>query len=77
MGLIFTRCQTLAEDAAAVWQALCGDELPPTVFVGHSMGGAVAVHASKSRYCLALSLLLVGSKPKLNLCSGIFFANGG
>ncbi|KAK9838122.1 hypothetical protein WJX81_002596 [Elliptochloris bilobata] len=34
---------TLVQDAAAVWAALYGEERAPTVLVGHSMGGAVAV----------------------------------
>ena len=32
-----------AQDAAAVWAALYGEEQAPTVLVGHSAGGAVAV----------------------------------
>ena len=50
--------ETLAADATAVWLALHGAEAPPTVVVGHSMGGAVAVRLSASappelRACLA------------------------
>ena len=30
----------------AVWQAVLGKEAPPTVFVGHSMGGAIATWAA-------------------------------
>ena len=30
----------------ALWQALFGEEQPPTVFVGHSMGGAIATWAA-------------------------------
>ena len=49
---------TLAGDAGAVWQAIFGAEAPPTVVVGHSMGGAVAVRLCASpppglRVCLA------------------------
>lgn len=41
--------ETLAADVAALWNTLyCGSRssLPPTLIVGHSMGGAVAVHTA-------------------------------
>ena len=34
------------QDAVAVWQAVLGEEQPPTVLVGHSMGGAIATRAA-------------------------------
>lgn len=34
------------QDAVAVWQAVAGKEGAPTVFVGHSMGGAIATWAA-------------------------------
>ena len=43
-----------AQDAVALWQALLGEEKPPTVFVGHSMGGAIATWAASRQ---------VGSEP--------------
>ena len=43
---------TLAQDATAAWQHLFGAEAPPTVLLGHSMGGAVAVRAAASKVCL-------------------------
>mmetsp|Transcript_35023 Transcript_35023/g.99272 ORF Transcript_35023/g.99272 Transcript_35023/m.99272 type:complete len:381 (-) Transcript_35023:206-1348(-) len=38
--------ETLAADANALWQQLYGEESPSTVLVGHSMGGAIAVHTA-------------------------------
>lgn len=46
------------QDATAVWQALYGEERPPTVVLGHSMGGAVAVHAALSKVCPTKTSLL-------------------
>ncbi len=46
---------TLAQDATVAWQQLFGVEAPPTVLLGHSMGGAVAVRAAASKVCLMLS----------------------
>ena len=34
------------QDAVAVWEAVLGEEKPPTVLVGHSMGGAIATWAA-------------------------------
>ena len=36
----------VVQDAVAVWEALLGVERPPTVLVGHSMGGAIATWAA-------------------------------
>jgi len=41
--------ETLAADVAALWNALYSNpqtSLPPTLIVGHSMGGAIAVHTA-------------------------------
>lgn len=35
--------ETLQTDVLAIWTALFGDTQPPTVLVGHSLGGAVAI----------------------------------
>ena len=34
------------QDAVAVWRAVVGEEKPPTVLVGHSLGGAIATWAA-------------------------------
>ncbi|CAH1267673.1 PPME1 [Branchiostoma lanceolatum] len=36
----------LAEDVGNLVSALYGDEPPPIILVGHSMGGAIAIHAA-------------------------------
>ncbi|CAG9793397.1 unnamed protein product [Diatraea saccharalis] len=38
--------ETLVKDVEQVLQKLYGDEMPPLILVGHSMGGAIAVRAS-------------------------------
>ena len=41
------RCPRMRlQDAVAVWRAVVGEEKPPTVLVGHSMGGAIATWAA-------------------------------
>ncbi|KAK9801971.1 hypothetical protein WJX73_003978 [Symbiochloris irregularis] len=50
---------TLVQDAIAVWRTLYGEERPPTVVVGHSMGGAVAVHAALSKVISPLAGIVV------------------
>ena len=40
--------QGTMQDAVAEWTALAGASPPPMVLLGHSMGGAVAVHAAAS-----------------------------
>ncbi len=37
-----------------MWQAVLGKEGPPTVFVGHSMGGAIATWAANRQVRLRL-----------------------
>ena len=36
----------LTEDIVALWLAMYGDSAPPTVLVGHSVGGAMVVWAA-------------------------------
>lgn len=38
--------ETLTADVLAVWHALFAEQAPPTVLVGHSVGGAIAVWAA-------------------------------
>ncbi len=47
-----------AQDAVALWQALLGEEKPPTVFVGHSMGGAIATWAASRQVGSSLTLYI-------------------
>lgn len=37
---------TLTDDVVALWAAMFGAESPPTVLMGHSVGGALAVWAA-------------------------------
>jgi protein phosphatase methylesterase 1 len=50
---------TLRRDAAAVWEAMFGDEKPPTVLLGHSFGGAIAVWTAKDFPMPSLEGLIV------------------
>ena len=47
------------QDAVAVLEAVAGSDAPPTVLLGHSMGGAIAVHAAASGRVRSLAGLLV------------------
>lgn len=38
--------EAMAQDACSVWNHLCGETKPKTVVLGHSLGGAVAIHVS-------------------------------
>ncbi len=49
-----------AQDAVALWQALLGEEKPPTVFVGHSMGGAIATWAASRQVGISLMPVVLG-----------------
>ena len=42
-----------------MWEALAGDHAPPTVLLGHSMGGAIAVRAAASQRISSLAGLVV------------------
>ena len=50
---------TLRQDAAAVWEAMFGEEKPPTVLLGHSFGGAIAVWTAKECPMPSLQGLIV------------------
>ena len=52
------------QDAVALWQALLGEESPPTVFVGHSMGGAIATWAASRQV-----------RPQPHSCHSLMVAN--
>jgi len=45
-GAMSFAIEELTRDAVAVWAHLFGAARPPTVVLGHSLGGAVAIHAS-------------------------------
>lgn len=38
--------ETLSNDIINIIKVMCGDDPPPIILVGHSMGGAIAVHAA-------------------------------
>lgn len=38
--------RTVFQDVVAVWRELYGQDQPPIILVGHSMGGAVAVRSA-------------------------------
>lgn len=42
-----------------MWEAVAGSMPPPTVWAGHSMGGAIAVHAAASQRIHSLAGLVV------------------
>lgn len=53
--------QTMSQDVVAVWQVLYGacPERTPTLLVGHSMGGALAVWAAASKQIAGLDGVVV------------------
>ena len=55
-----------AQDAVALWQALLGEEKPPTVFVGHSMGGAIATWAASRQVGFQPHTIYWGYDPQVN-----------
>jgi protein phosphatase methylesterase 1 len=68
---------TLKEDVLGVWSAMFADEAPPTVLVGHSVGGAIAVWAALTEGIPTLEGLIVidvvegtalGAHLTLSLC---------
>nr|CAG4637842.1 EOG090X07NZ [Chydorus sphaericus] len=42
--------ETQADDVVAVIKQIFGSEVPPIILVGHSMGGAIAVHTAASEH---------------------------
>lgn len=56
--LDFTR-DTLTEDVVSVWSGMFGDQAPPTVLVGHSVGGAISVWAALAERIPTLAGLIV------------------
>lgn len=54
----FTK-ETFMADAAALWENMFGQERPPTVLLGHSFGGAIAVWTAKERPFPSLEGLVV------------------
>lgn len=51
--------ETLCNDVFEVIAALYGDSAPALIFVGHSMGGAVAVHCAAKKRLRTLTALVV------------------
>uniref|UniRef100_UPI00358F810C protein phosphatase methylesterase 1-like isoform X1 n=1 Tax=Myxine glutinosa TaxID=7769 RepID=UPI00358F810C len=51
--------QTMAKDVGLVLKALYGSEAPPIVLVGHSMGGAIAVHTTAANEVSSVIALVV------------------
>ncbi|XP_035242236.1 protein phosphatase methylesterase 1 [Anguilla anguilla] len=46
--------ETMATDVGKVVEALYGENAPPIVMIGHSMGGAIAVHAAAANHVPSL-----------------------
>eukprot|EP00892_Ulva_mutabilis_P009563 jgi/Ulvmu1/697/UM010_0069.1 len=51
--------ETFSADAAALWEEMFGEEEPPTVLLGHSFGGAIAVWTAKETPFRSLEGLIV------------------
>lgn len=51
--------KTQADDVVSVVQQLFHPDVPPVILVGHSMGGAVAVHTAASGQLPTLAGLIV------------------
>ncbi|KAK6641716.1 hypothetical protein RUM44_013431 [Polyplax serrata] len=51
--------ETLSKDTGDVIQELYGDESPPIILMGHSMGGAIAIHTAYKNYISNLIGLVV------------------
>lgn len=51
--------ETFSADAAALWEEMFGEEKPPTVLLGHSFGGAIAVWTAKELPFPSLEGLIV------------------
>ncbi|KAM4727009.1 protein phosphatase methylesterase 1 isoform 2-T2 [Anableps anableps] len=50
---------TMAKDVGKVVEALYGENPPPIMMIGHSMGGAIAVHTASANYVPSLLGLCV------------------
>ncbi|KAJ8403875.1 hypothetical protein AAFF_G00347430 [Aldrovandia affinis] len=46
--------ETMAKDVGKVVEALYGEDAPPIVMIGHSMGGAIAVHTAAANHVPSL-----------------------
>uniref|UniRef100_A0A8C9UZ16 Protein phosphatase methylesterase 1 n=1 Tax=Scleropages formosus TaxID=113540 RepID=A0A8C9UZ16_SCLFO len=51
--------QTMAKDVGKVLEALYGENAPPIMIIGHSMGGAIAVHTAAGNHVPSLLGLCV------------------
>ncbi|XP_028656158.1 protein phosphatase methylesterase 1 isoform X2 [Erpetoichthys calabaricus] len=51
--------ETMSKDVGKVIEAIYGEDLPPIMLIGHSMGGAIAVHAAASNLVPSLLGLCV------------------
>ena len=51
--------ETMVEDIVSVLNQVFGEAMPPIVLVGHSMGGAIAVHVAAASERLSLAGLIV------------------
>ncbi len=51
--------ETQADDVVAVVKHIFGTDPPPIVLVGHSMGGAIAVHAAATEQLPMIAGLIV------------------
>lgn len=51
--------ETLSKDIGAVVQELYHNEPPPIILMGHSMGGAIAIHTAYRNYISSLIGLVV------------------
>ena len=60
--------ETLVADVVAVWQAAFGPEAAPTVLLGHSMGGAIAVRAAASKVLSAISQMICAEREAARCC---------
>lgn len=46
------------QDVIGVWKGVYGEEKPPIILVGHSMGGAIAVRAAATKVNITALLFL-------------------